>query len=115
MQQHIKGKTIYAYYVHCAAHNLNLNDAVEGNIASFFETIQYVYCFFSHSIVCWEVLKTMYHSESSKVTLKILNPTLWAGRFVAVTALNYKFCDVMKCLSHVILTNKKKRRIKPCK
>ena len=113
VQQRIKEKAPYVYIVHCAAHNLNLvlSDAVEGNgdICQFFETVQNVYCFFGHSIVRWEKLKTMYQSGSSKVTLKTLNPTRWAGRFDAVSALKHRFCDVVKCLSRLILTSKKKK------
>ena len=77
VQRRIKDKAPNAYFVHCAAHNLNLvlKDAVEENrdVCQFFETIQNVYCFFG--IVRWEVLKSTYQEQSdySKETLKPLN------------------------------------------
>lgn len=111
VQQRILEKSPHAYYVHCAAHNLNLvlKDAVEGNrvICQFFEIVQNVYCFFGQSIIRWEELKTQYESGSSKTTLKLLNPTRWAGRHDAVYALKHRFFDVMKCLSRIILTSQK--------
>lgn len=92
VQKRIKEKAPHASFVHCAAHNLNLvlKDAVEGtrDVCHFFETVQNVYCFFGHSIVRWDVLKSSYQSGSSKVSLKPLNPTRWAGRFDAINALN---------------------------
>ena len=43
----------------------------------------------------------------SNPTLKALNPTWWSGQFDAVYALKERFCDVMKCLTHIILTSMK--------
>ena len=45
----------YAYYVHCALHNLNLElkDAMKAvtETSQFYDTIEPVYNFFGHSIV----------------------------------------------------------------
>uniref|UniRef100_A0A6P7GRT3 Zinc finger MYM-type protein 1-like n=1 Tax=Diabrotica virgifera virgifera TaxID=50390 RepID=A0A6P7GRT3_DIAVI len=101
VQRRIKDKAPNAYFVHCAAHNLNLvvKDAVENNkeICNFFDTIQSVYCFFGHSIVRWEELQSTQQNESNKKEpLKSSNPTRWAGRLDAVSALKHRFCDVLK-------------------
>ena len=41
----------------------------------------------------------------SNPTLKVLYPNRWSGRFDAVYALKERFCDVMKCLTYIILTS----------
>ena len=41
----------------------------------------------------------------SNPTLKVLYPSRWSGRFDAVYALKKRFCDVMKCLTYIILTS----------
>ena len=46
----------------------------------------------------------------SNPTLKALNPTRWSGRYDAVYSLKEKkFCDIMKCLTHIILTSTKSK------
>lgn len=99
----------HAYFVQCPSHYLNLvlKDAVEGTqeISQFFETIQNIYNVFGHSIIRWQDLQMC--AENSNTTLKTLNPTRWAGKYEAVYSLKEIFCDVMRSLSHIILTSKK--------
>ena len=45
--------------------------------------------------------------EALPYTLKALNSTRCSGRHDAVYALKEKFCNVMKCLNHIILTSTK--------
>ncbi|KAJ8873008.1 hypothetical protein PR048_026624 [Dryococelus australis] len=87
VQRRIK-KAPHAYIVHCAAHSIDLvlQDAVARN-----REITHMYCFFGHSIVRREELKTMYQSGYSKVTLKTLNATPWAEIFDAVSILKHSF------------------------
>ena len=103
--------TPHAYYVHCASHNLNLilKDAVEvvTETRQFHGTIESVYNFFGLSIERWQKLQNVHDRYCSNPTLKALNPTRWSGRYDAVYALKKKFCDVMKCLTHMILTSTK--------
>lgn len=109
LQQRIKDVAPHAHFVHCATHNLNLvlKDAVSSNrsIEEFFETVQSVYDFFGNSISRWEKLQSVY--ESGAPTLKTLNPTRFSGRYDAVHALKQRFCDILKCLSQIILKTKK--------
>ena len=48
----------------------------------------------------------------SNPKLKALNPTRRSGRCDAVYALKERFCDVMKCLTHIILTSTKPKGMK---
>ena len=54
VQKRILDQQPNAFYVHCAAHNLNLivYDAVRGvdEIFQFFDTVQNIYNFFGYSI-----------------------------------------------------------------
>ena len=77
----------------------------------FYDTIESVYNFFEHSIVRWQKHQNVYDRYCSNPTLKTLNPTRWSGRYDAVYALRKKFCDVMKCLTHIILTSTKPKEI----
>ena len=58
-------------------------------------------------MVQWQKLQNVYDYYCSNPTLKALNPTWWSGRYDAVYALKERFCDVMKCLTHIILTSTK--------
>ena len=111
LQKKIQDVAPHAYYVHCASHNLNLvlKDAVEGvtETRQFYDTIESVYTFFGHSIVRWQKLQNIHDRSSSNPTLKVLNPTRWSGRYDAVYALKERFSDIMKCLTHIILTSTK--------
>ena len=74
----------------------------------FYDTIEFLrYNFFGHSIVRWQKLQNVYDRYCSNSTLKALNPTRWSGRYDAVFALKKRFCDVMKCLTRIILTSTK--------
>ena len=55
----------------------------------------------------WQKLQNVYDRSRSNLTLKALNLTRWFGRNDAVHALKERFCDVMKCLTHIILTSTK--------
>ena len=111
LQKKIQDVAPHAYYVHCASHNLNLvlKDAMERvtETRQFYDTIESVYTFFGHSIVRWQKLQNIHDRSSSNPTLKVLNPTRWSGRYDAVYALKERFSDIMKCLTHIILTSTK--------
>ena len=104
----------HAYYIHCASHNLNLvlKDAMKAvtETREFYDTIESAYDFFGHSIVRWQKLQNIHDRCSSNPTLKTLNPTRWSGRYDAVYALKERFCDVMKWLTHIILTSTKLKK-----
>ena len=55
----------------------------------------------------WQKLQNVHNRYCSNLTLKALNPTRWSGRYDAVYALKERFCDVIKCLTHIILTSTK--------
>ena len=76
----------------------------------FYDTIELVYNFFRHSIVRWQKLQNVHDRSCSNSTLKALNPTRWSGRYDAVYALKERFCDIMKCLTHIILINTKLKK-----
>ena len=73
----------------------------------FYDTIESIYNFFGDSFVRWQKLQNVHDRFYSNLTLKPLNPTRWSGRYDAVYALKKRFCDVMKCLTHVLLTSTK--------
>lgn len=68
--------------------------------------------FFGHRIKRWAMLTNEDQSEAtekgSNTTLKKLCPTRWASRYDAVSALRYRYEDVMKALSKIGLTSQKK-------
>ena len=111
LQKKIQDVAPHAYYVHCASHNLNLvlKDVMERmtETRQFYDTIESVYTFFGHSIVRLQKLQNIHDRSSSNPTLKVLNPTRWSGRYDAVYALKERFSDIMKCLTHTILTSTK--------
>ena len=111
LQKKIQDVAPHAYYVHCASHNLNLvlKDAMEGvtETRQFYDTIESVYTFFGHSIVRWQKVQNIHDRSSSNPTLKVLNPTWWSGQYDAVYALKERFLNIMKCLTHIILTSTK--------
>lgn len=120
VQTRIKEKEPSAQYVHCAAHNLNLvlNDAASGVISEvkhFYDVVQKLYAFFGNSIKRWQMLVEAQHDKDmptkdriNNVTLKKLCPTRWASRFDAIVALRYRFMDILKTLTKIILCSKKK-------
>ena len=101
----------YAYHEHCAQHNLNLmlKDAIESvtETRPFHDTIESAYNFFGYSIVGWQKLQNVHDCSCSNLTLKALNLIRWSGQCDAVYALKERFCDVLKCLPHIILTSTK--------
>ena len=68
LQKRICDLQTNAFYVHCAAHNLNLvvNDSVKEviDVTNFFGLIQSIYVFFGHSIARWDIL-----SQMSRITV----------------------------------------------
>ena len=74
----------------------------------FYDTIELVYNFFGHSIVRWQKLQNVHDRYCSNPTLKALNPTWWSGQYDAIYALNERFCDVTKCLTHTSTKPKKR-------
>ncbi|KAL4148064.1 hypothetical protein QTP88_002368 [Uroleucon formosanum] len=104
-----------ALYVHCASHNLNLaiNDAAKCSIEveSFFTTLEDIYTFFGSSINRWDLLSKF--TGESTITLKKLNPTRWAGRYMTLLAIKLRYIDIMKALNEMNLnTNKPDERNK---
>ena len=71
--------------------------------SQFCDTIESVYNFFGHSIVRWQKLQNVHDCYCLNPTLKALNPTRWSGRNDAVYDLKERFCDFIKCLTHMIL------------
>ena len=76
----------------------------------FYDTFESVYNFFGDSIVRWQKLQNVHDRYCSNPTLKALNQTRWFDRYNAVHALKERFCDVMKCLTHIILTSTKPKK-----
>jgi len=115
VQARIREKEPLATYVHCAAHNLNLalNDAVKNipEMKQFYDTIEHLYIFFGHSIKRWAMLTGIISTDlsaHSDVTLKRLCPTRWSSRYESLTAIRYRYVDVMKALTKIALTSDKK-------
>nr|XP_022908711.1 zinc finger MYM-type protein 1-like [Onthophagus taurus] len=112
LQQKIKNIQQNAEYVHCASHNLNLviKDAIEKNkdVSAFFVTLQEIYSFFGNSINRWDLLSKF--TGESNVTLKKLNPTRWSGRLTSLLAVKLRYLDIIKSLTHLMLTEKKEIR-----
>jgi hypothetical protein len=96
-----------AVYIHCASHNLNLvmNDAVSTarDIEAFFSLLQELYKFFGHSIRRWDLLSSI--TGESTITLKKLNPTRWAGRLTTLMGIKFRYCDIQKALSCLVLNH----------
>ena len=78
--------------------------------SQFYNTIESVYNFFGHIIVRWQKFKNIHDRYCSNPTLKALNPTRWSGRHDVVYALKKRFCDIMKCLTYIILTSMSQRK-----
>lgn len=111
LQALIKLKEPTAKYVHCAAHNLNLvlNDACLNvpMLKDFYDICQKIYVFFGHSIKRWNDLRVV-KNENIKFTLKTLCTTRWSSRWQSVSAIRYNFVSILKVLSTIILTSKKR-------
>ena len=117
--------------------NLVLKDTMEAvsENRQFYYTIESVYNFFGHSIVRWQKFQNVHDRYCSNPTLKALNPIRcsgrydavyalkerfalnpirWSGRYDAVYALKERFCDVVKCLTNIILTSTKLKEHEVC-
>ena len=55
------------------------------------------------------MVQNVHDRSCSNSTLKALNLTRWSGRYDAVYALKKRFCEVMKWLTHMILTSTKRQ------
>lgn len=88
-----------AEHAPCAAHSMNLVGVhtVEcaPEAASFFNTVQTLYNFFTASTHRWEVLQS--HTEK-RIALKSLSATRWSARYEAVQALNQHFVEIIETL-----------------
>lgn len=65
--------------------------------------------FFAHSIKRWALLES-FRSESN-IKLKKLSTTRWSSRNDAIKALRFRYLDVLKALSKIILTSNNKSEI----
>lgn len=105
-----------AYYVHCAAHNLNLvlNDSVKNvvEIRNFYDLVESVYVFFGHSIKRWALLQSI---TNAKITIKKLTPTRWSSRHDALEALRFRYVDILKTLAKIMLTSTNKAEVNEAK
>lgn len=106
-----------APFVHCAAHNLNLvlNDAVSNveKVRSFYDFLQSLYVYFAHSIKRWALLESC--KDQSKLNLKKLCHTRWSSRHDAVKSLRFRYRDVLKALTKIILVSQNKTEINEAK
>ena len=113
VQKRILDQQPNSFYVHCAAHNLNLivNDAVRGveETFQFFDTVQSIYTFFGYSIKRWNLLADI--SSESSITLKKLNPTRWSSRARSLLALKHRYTDVLKACVNIVLQSKNRDEI----
>ena len=100
-----------APYVHCAKHEVNLvfNDSVKNveEIRDFYDFVEKLYTFFRQSIKRWALLRDKV-KKSKCLTLERLNPTRWSSRRDTIEALRFRFTDILKTSSHIILTSSKK-------
>lgn len=88
-----------AEHAPCAAHSLNLVGvhAVEcaPEAASFFNTVQTLYNFFTASTQRWEILQS---HTGKRIALKSLSATRWSARYEAVHVLNQYFDEIIETL-----------------
>ena len=101
----IQDVAAHAYYVHCASHNLNLmlKDAMKAvtETRQLYDTIESAYNFFGDSILRWQKLQNVYDRSCSNPKVKALNLIRWSGQYDAVYALKVRFCDIVKCFTHI--------------
>jgi len=112
VQKKILDREEKAIFVHCAEHRLNivLNDASMGaipEVQKFWDTIEQIYAFFANSIKRWELLST-FLSNNSSLKLKRLCPTRWSSRNYSLQAIGFRYCDILKALSKIILISNSK-------
>src|SRR5260221_6348137 len=80
------------------------------DVKNFFGVIEEIYFFFGHSIHRWTIV-SLQSGLGSNITLKKLCPTRWSSRYDCLVALRYHFLDVLKVLTMIILTSKKKDEV----
>jgi len=106
-----------ASYVHCAAHNLNLvlSDVAKSSskMLFFFDILQDIFLFFSKSAPRWTSLAL--GDDVAKIVLKKVCTTRWESRHNAVFALKYRYKDVLKSLTNIMLTSDKKEEMNRAK
>jgi len=111
LQASIKEVNPLAEYSPCAAHSLNLVGSCAANCCEeachFFELLQAVYCFFTASTHCWEML-------NAKVTLKDLSETRWSAREDACRSLNKNWDLVIGVLKTIILDDTSQKPTTRC-
>ena len=79
-------------------------------VSNFFAVVEQKYVFFGHSISRWNALSL--HCESrSCVTLKRLCQTRWSSRRDCLVGIRFRFVDILKVLTKLILTSKKKDEV----
>lgn len=111
VQARIREKEPTTDYVHCAAHNLNLalNDSVKNvpELRNFYDAVENLYIFFGHSIKRWHILKEIsLISDNISATLKRLSPTRWSSRHDSLAALRFRYVNILKGLTKIILLTK---------
>jgi hypothetical protein len=108
MQARIKEIQPRAIYVHCASHNLNLvlNDCIKAipQLCNFYSLLEREYMFFGNSIERWKLLS---REGTISTSLKRLCPTRWSSRNGALNAIRFRFTDVLKVLTMIILQTTK--------
>jgi hypothetical protein len=94
--------------VHCASHNLNLvlNDCIKAipQLCNFYSLLERVYTFFGNSIERWKLLS---REGTISTTIRILCPTRWSSRNDVLNAIRFRFTDVLKVLTMIILRTTK--------
>ncbi|KAL4148373.1 hypothetical protein QTP88_002634 [Uroleucon formosanum] len=113
VQTRIKELVPSASYIHCCSHNLNLviSDAAKchSKVLNFFDTVQAIFNFFASSAPRWALL-AFGHDISIKIRTKVLKkvcPTRWEARHDVIFSLKERYIDVLKSLTHIILTSNK--------
>jgi hypothetical protein len=114
VQARIKEMQPRAIYVHSASHNLNLvlNDCIKAipQLCIFYSLLERVYTFFGNSIERWKLLS---REGTISTTLERLGPTRWSSRNDALNAVRFRFTDVLKVLTMIILqTTKSGKKLK---
>lgn len=71
-------------------------------VQKFWETIEKIYVFFANSIKRWELLST-FLSGNCSLKLKRLCPTRWSSRNDSLQAVRFRYSDILKALSKIIL------------
>uniref|UniRef100_A0A8C4RMG3 HAT C-terminal dimerisation domain-containing protein n=1 Tax=Erpetoichthys calabaricus TaxID=27687 RepID=A0A8C4RMG3_ERPCA len=110
VQDRIKEKAKYAFYIHCSAHHLNLVlvDAIKAvpEAEEFFALLQSLYVFTSGSYVHPKWLAVQSEMHGSTRELQQLSDTRWACRFVAL----HNIMDRLPALKKILQEMAQERR-----